>query len=145
MSVRELINPLWTEFSRMDAAYREIGERFNLSHAELGILHECWFRPGSTQKDVVRLWAQPKQIVHNAAKSLIREGWIRAEKSTDDKRMQKLFLTEEGKREAEPIVTRFARYETSIFEAMGEPEIRKLTSLLRMFADIAEEKKEELE
>lgn len=139
MDVREQINALWTEFSRLEEVYRDFAGRYGLSIAELGILHEAWFAEYTTQKSVCELFSSPKQIVYKACRQLLDLGWIRTEKSADDGRYQKIYLTSLGVQKAGPIVTEFASMERTIFLKLGEEDCRQLIRLMKKMSETAAE------
>ena len=139
MDIRDQINQLWREFSRLEATYRDFASHNGLSVAELGILHEAWVSGFTTQKQVTELWSSPKQIVYKACRKLVSEGWIRMEKSEEDGRMQKIYLTQTGIKKAGPVVQEFSSLEATKFKAVGEEDCRQLISLMKRMADAAAE------
>lgn len=139
MDIRDQINQLWIEFFRLEEIYRDFASCNGLSIAELGILHEAWFSGFTTQKQVTKLWSSPKQVVYNACRKLVSEGWIRMEKSKEDGRVQKLFLTENGIQKAGPVIQEFSSLEASIFRILGEADCRQLIGLMKKMADTAAE------
>ena len=139
MDIRDQINQLWSEYSRLEEIYRDFASSNGLSIPELGILHEAWVSGFTTQKQVTKLWSSPKQVVYNACRKLVSEGWIRMEKSDEDGRMQKLYLTEAGIQKAGPVVQDFSSLEASIFRAVGEEDCRQLIRLMKKMADTAAE------
>ena len=68
----------------------------NLSLSDYDMIHTIYHRPGITQEDLRRMYAQDKSTIARRAAKLEAEGYILRAPDPEDGRKKQLFVTEKG-------------------------------------------------
>lgn len=69
----------------------------NLSLSDYDMIHTVEHRPGITQEDLRRKYAQDKSTIARRAAKLEAQGYLERRPHPDDKRRKQLFITEKGR------------------------------------------------
>lgn len=69
----------------------------NLSLSDYDMIHTVEHRPGITQEDLRRKYAQDKSPIARRAAKLEAQGYLERRPHPDDKRRKQLFITEKGR------------------------------------------------
>ncbi len=98
-------------------------------------------REGITQKELSQELYVDKSTTAKAVKSLVSLGYIRKETSPDDKRFEKLYLTEKGQEIKEHIQNTFLELVEIATKSLSATEAEEAVRLLKTILDgLIEEK-----
>lgn len=98
-------------------------------------------REGITQKELSQELYVDKSTTAKAVKSLVSLGYIRKETSPDDKRFEKLYLTEKGREIKEHIQNTFLELVEIATKSLSAKEAEEAVRLLKTILDgLIEEK-----
>lgn len=98
-------------------------------------------REGITQKELSQELYVDKSTTAKAVKSLVSLGYIRKETSPDDKRFEKLYLTEKGQEIKEHIQNTFLELVEIATKSLSAKEAEEAVRLLKLILDgLIEEK-----
>ena len=98
-------------------------------------------REGITQKELSQELYVDKSTTAKAVKSLVSLGYIRKETSPDDKRFEKLYLTEKGQEIKEHIQNTFLELVEIATKSLSAKEAEEAVRLLKTILDgLIEEK-----
>lgn len=119
------VNSLWHQ--RLQALIAPLG----LRASQFDILANLLYRPGMTQQQLAEKIFVGRSNLSMALPDLENLGWIRRESDSEDRRIRRLFLTEEGDR-----ITRLAlKAECGLFDGMmgvlTEDECNQLGGFMR--------------
>lgn len=102
-------------------------------------------REGITQKELSQELYVDKSTTAKAVKSLVSVGYIRKEPSPDDKRFEKLYLTEKGQEIKEHIQNTFLELVEIATKSLSAKEAEEAVRLLKVILDgLIEEKQYQL-
>lgn len=102
-------------------------------------------REGITQKELSQELYVDKSTTAKAVKSLVSLGYIRKEPSPDDKRFEKLYLTEKGQEIKEHIQNTFLELVEIATKSLSAKEAEEAVRLLKVILDgLIEEKQYQL-
>ena len=125
-------------FKQYDDIYRSAAKKFDMPELTLWILYVLCEQSQCTQKDLVDLLLQPKQSIHSALKTMLKDGYVVLECSGDNRKNKYIRLTDKGRRLAENTADQIVRAENSAFLTLtaGERQtilelFERLTSSLR--------------
>lgn len=122
----ELIKRYCSYLQEWNASYEEYARSVGLSFTGLSILSALYKTENCTQKILCEQCFLPKQTVNAAVTAFYKKGWVRLEEMPEDRRNKTIRFTEEGKTEAERIVSKIRRCEQYAMEDLTEEERRVL-------------------
>lgn len=102
----------------------------HLSLSDYDMIHTIHHRPGITQEDLRRKYAQDKSTIARRAAKLEAGGYIIRRPHPEDGRRKQLFITEKGSAIRNAKVEAEAFYFQWLAEALNEEELTVLCSLL---------------
>lgn len=102
----------------------------NLSLSDYDMIHTIHHRPGITQEDLRRKYAQDKSTIARRAAKLEAEGYIIRRPHPEDGRRKQLFITEKGSAIRDAKVEAESFYFTWLTEDLSEEELSVLCPLL---------------
>lgn len=117
-------------FKRYEDIYRQAARKFEIPELALWVLYALREQPGCTQKDLVDLLLQPKQSIHTALRSLVRDGYVRLEYSEENRKSKHIHLTEAGRKLSESTADKIVRAETIAFLSLSDTERETMLRLL---------------
>jgi MarR family transcriptional regulator, transcriptional regulator for hemolysin len=91
--------------------------------------------PGSTHSDLVKQLEVEAPSVTSLVNGMERKGWVRQERSPEDARVKRLFLTASGRRVIETARVACAPVERRMEASLPEQERDALKRLLRLVVD----------
>ena len=118
----------------VDDVYHTLALKFGLSDSAMWIL--CTMRDAKrelTQSEIAQEMSMSRQTVNSAIKNLEKQGYLRLEAVTGDRRNKTLSFTEEGEAFAKRTVDRVLSLEHQIFESLEVEEQEQLTRILRKY------------
>lgn len=122
----ELIKRYCSYLHEWNASYEEYARSVGLSYTALSILSALYKTENCTQKILCEQCFLPKQTVNAAVTAFYKKGWVRLEEMPEDRRNKTIHFTEEGKAEAERIVSKIRQCEQYSMENLTEEERRVL-------------------
>lgn len=102
----------------------------NLSLSDYDMIHTIHHRPGITQEDLRRKYAQDKSTIARRAAKLEAEGYIIRRPHPEDGRRKQLFITEKGSAIRDAKVEAESFYFAWLTEELSEEELSVLCPLL---------------
>ncbi len=109
-----------------DEFFKEIG----LSAAQFDIMRMLWQRDGLTLGDLSRLCCCAPANVTGLADRLEKKGLLRRAADAKDRRVSRIFLTEDGRKLREPTARVIEKY-LALFQVLSTDELRKLVDTLK--------------
>ncbi len=91
--------------------------------------------PGSTQDAVAQLIAIDKSGIARAARELETLGYIRRETDDENRRQNRLYLTESGRSVLPVIRESFSEWGAKVTEGMSSEQIEQVIALLEMMSE----------
>ena len=122
----ELIKRYCSYLQEWNASYEEYARSVGLSYTALSILTALYKTENCTQKLLCEQCFLPKQTVNAAVTAFYKKGWVRLEEMPEDRRNKTIHFTEEGKAEAERIVSKIRQCEQYSMDNLTEEERRVL-------------------
>jgi DNA-binding MarR family transcriptional regulator len=131
-----MLTPLGLAFKRMMAMVeRETG----LSAPKWFVLVVLSKRDGAGQGEVSQLFEVDPSRVTRIAQALEGDGLVRRERDTDDNRVVRMYLTDEGRRRLRRLPALNRRMEERIRSVFSEEEYEELKRMLGLLAEAMKE------
>lgn len=132
------------QFSKMNALYHRLSQKFGIANSESEILYYLV----SSEKDVpiqeiIYFTCSPKQTVNSALRNMEKKEWIKLKKI--DSKSKLVCLTEKGKKQAEITVEKILAIEEQIFLSFKQEKVEEYLYFTKEFTDKLEDKLMELE
>lgn len=108
--------------------YEDYAKSAGLSFTSLSILSAIHDLPDCTQKQLCQVCFLPKQTVNAVVTSFYKKGWVRLEEVPTDRRNKTIQFTEQGRAEAQRILSHVQESERAAMSALSEEERRTLLS-----------------
>lgn len=127
------------QFSKMNALYHRLSQKFGIANSESEILYYLV----SSEKDVpiqeiIYFTCSPKQTVNSALRNMEKKEWIKLKKI--DSKSKLVCLTEKGKKQAEITVEKILAIEEQIFLSFKQEKVEEYLQFTNAFTDKLEDK-----
>ena len=129
----------------IDDVYHMLALKFGLSDSAMWIL--CTMREANrelTQAEIAQEMSMRRQTVNSAIKNLEKQGYLRLEAVSGDRRNKILSFTEEGETFVKRTVDRVLSLEHQVFENLEVEEQEKITQILRKYTRFMREGAEKI-
>lgn len=129
----------------VDDLYHMLALKFNLSDSAMWIL--CTMREANrelTQSEIAQEMSMSRQTVNSAIKNLVKQGYLRLEAVSGDRRNKILSFTEEGETFVKRTVDRVLSLEHQVFENLEVEEQEQITQILRKYTRFMREGAEKI-
>lgn len=129
----------------VDDLYHMLALKFNLSDSAMWIL--CTMREANrelTQSEIAQEMSMSRQTVNSAIKNLEKQGYLRLEAVSGDRRNKTLSFTEEGEAFVKRTVDQVLSLEHQVFENLEVEEQEKITQILRKYTRFMREGAEKI-
>lgn len=114
--------------SRLNRNFKEHG--FNLTYEQWQILTRLYERDGQTQNDLAAQNERDQASVSRLIDNLIKRGYVKREVHPSDRRVNKIILTAEAKRDQKELETCAQKTIVQASEGLSEKELSKILSVL---------------
>ena len=129
----------------IDDVYHMLALKFGLSDSAMWIL--CTMREAKrelTQSEIAQEMSMSRQTVNSAIKNLEKQGYLRLEAVSGDRRNKILSFTEEGETFVKRTVDRVLSLEHQVFENLEVEEQEQITQILRKYTRLMREGAEKI-
>ena len=129
----------------IDDVYHMLALKFGLSNSAMWIL--CTMREANrelTQSEIAQEMSMSRQTVNSTIKNLEKQGYLRLEVVSGDRRNKILSFTEEGETFVKRTVDRVLSLEHQVFENLEVEEQEKITQILRKYTRFMREGAEKI-
>ena len=129
----------------IDDVYHMLALKFGLSDSAMWIL--CTMREAKrelTQSEIAQEMSMSRQTVNSTIKNLEKQGYLRLEAVSGDRRNKILSFTEEGETFVKRTVDRVLSLEHQVFENLEVEEQEKITQILRKYTRFMREGAEKI-
>lgn len=129
----------------IDDVYHMLALKFGLSDSAMWIL--CTMREANrelNQSEIAQEMSMSRQTVNSAIKNLEKQGYLRLEAVSGDRRNKILSFTEEGETFVKRTVDRVLSLEHQVFENLEVEEQEKITQILRKYTRFMREGAEKI-
>lgn len=129
----------------VDDLYHMLALKFNLSDSAMWIL--CTMREANrelTQSEIAQEMSMSRQTVNSAIKNLVKQGYLRLEAVSGDRRNKTLSFTEEGEAFVKRTVDQVLSLEHQVFENLEVEEQEQITQILRKYTRLMREGAEKI-
>ena len=129
----------------VDDLYHMLALKFSLSDSAMWIL--CTMREANrelTQSEIAQEMSMSLQTVNSAIKNLEKQGYLRLEAVSGDRRNKILSFTEEGETFVKRTVDRVLSLEHQVFENLEVEEQEQITQILRKYTRFMREGAEKI-
>lgn len=106
-------------------------EQYNIGQGQIMFLLELYAEDGRNQEELSKVLQIDKGTTARAIKKLEEEGYLRREKDDNDKRSNKIFVTQKGLDVKENIFSVLSKWESTISESLDEEERLLVIKLLK--------------
>ncbi len=115
-------------------------KEFSLTSAEYPFLLALYCKEGQTQEELSSYLYIDKGATARVIKSLITKGFLRKEQDDQDKRCNRIFLTEKARREQENIRTCVLQWNAYITKGLDDETYQCIFAGLQTMVDQVEKK-----
>ena len=115
-------------------------KEFSLTSAEYPFLFALYHAEGQTQEELSSYLYIDKAATARVIKTLIAKGFVTKEQDDQDKRCNRIFLTEKAKQEQENIRNRVMQWNSYITEGLDEELYQCVFASLQMMVDQVEKR-----
>ena len=130
----ERFNQLWKQ---MDEIYHQYAKKHRISDMTLWLLYSLYQNSAAfTQRELCAEWHYPPQTVNSALKNLERQGYVRLESGSGNRKNKLVVLTEEGKELTQAMIAPLVQAEQNAFGGMEETEAETLLSLIEAYVEL---------
>ena len=129
----------------VDDLYHMLALKFSLSDSAMWIL--CTMREANrelTQSEIAQEMSMSRQTVNSAIKNLVKQGYLRLEAGSGDRRNKALSFTEEGEAFVKRTVDQVLSLEHQVFENLEVEEQEQITQILRKYTRLMREGAEKI-
>lgn len=129
----------------VDDLYHMLALKFSLSDSAMWIL--CTMREANrelTQSEIAQEMSMSRQTVNSAIKNLVKQGYLRLEAVSGDRRNKTLSFTEEGEAFVKRTVDQVLSLEHQVFENLEVEEQEQITQILRKYTRLMREGAEKI-
>ncbi|MCC3869834.1 MarR family winged helix-turn-helix transcriptional regulator [Terrisporobacter mayombei] len=106
-------------------------ERYNIGKGQFMYLLELYIEDGRNQEELAEVLKIDKGTTARAIKKLEENGFVRREKDENDKRSNRVYLTEEGKGIKDNIFFILNRWDEKMSEQLNKEERELMIKLLK--------------
>lgn len=110
-------------------------KEFSLTSAEYPSLLALYHREGQTQEELSSYLYLDKAAITRIIKSLIAKGFVIKKQDMQDKRCNRIFLTEKAKQEEEEIHKRVMQWNSYITQNLDEEHYLRIYNTLQSMVD----------
>jgi MarR family transcriptional regulator, organic hydroperoxide resistance regulator len=128
------IKSAWHAISRM---YNVYAAQYDMTMAIGYVLINIDKKGTPATKIAPALGLEPRSLTR-MLKSLEDKGWINRVADDDDKRIVKVFLTEEGKKKRDIAREGVLIFNTQVLDKIGEPKMKELINTLNKISKVVE-------
>lgn len=121
MNIREQVIVFNKLISRINGLYYKAEQDMGLNSYEVRVLYGLYIDEITFQKEIVEIYKMPKQTVNNIITALIKNGYVEAVQSAQDRRQKELRLTDAGNVYAAAILKPFLEFDENVAKRF-EPE-----------------------
>ena len=115
-------------------------KEFSLTSAEYPFLFALFHSEGQTQEELSSYLYIDKGATARVIKTLIAKGFVTKEQDDQDKRCNRIFLTEKAKQQQENIRNRVMQWNSYITESLDDETYQRIFSGLQTMVDQVEKK-----
>lgn len=108
--------------------------KHNVTASEIPVLFQLYHEEGITQDEIALRQALDKSAVTRIIQSMIKKGFLERKKDADDRRCNRIFLTEKGKALYPPIQASREKLNACLLSQMNESEQNEFIRLLSVAA-----------
>ena len=119
--------------SEWNASYEEYAKSAGLSYTSLSVLSAIYSNPGCTQKELAKRCFLPKQTVNAVITSFLKNGWVKLEEVSEDRRNKTVNFTETGITKAKEIMTKVHNSENKAMSGLTKEQREQLLELTKMY------------
>jgi MarR family transcriptional regulator, organic hydroperoxide resistance regulator len=123
------VHALWHQ--RLAAMLSEIGLRMS----QFDIMANLLYEPGMTQQRLAEKIFVGRSNLSMALPDLETTGWVRRDSDAEDRRVRRLYLTEEGERVARLALKAECRLLDEMMDALSEEECNQVGESMRRLGD----------
>ncbi|QIW15738.1 hypothetical protein A4G20_05035 [Pasteurellaceae bacterium RH1A] len=121
--------------SHLFGLYEGWAKSKGLNYASLAVLHALVKNTASTQKQIGRQWALPKQTLSATCQKLAKDGLIGFSNTETDGREKQLYLTEQGKAFATSLIYELDELEQQALDDFGRKRADKFVGEMMIFVE----------
>lgn len=116
---------------------------YSITSAEYSFLMSLFWQEGQTQEELSRHLAIDKAATARAIMTLCEKGYVRKQQDADDRRCNRIFLTELAKEHQQEIIQRVHQWSAYMTEGMDEASIAQTYDSLKQMVGIVETQQQE--
>ncbi|MEG0772432.1 MarR family transcriptional regulator [Clostridium sp.] len=109
--------------------------KYNITSAQLGVLIELWKKDGQSQKEIQQILEIKPASFTGLVSYLETKGFIKRISDAEDGRINRIFLTEEGKAIKEESFKEFLKTRDVMFKGFMKEEQQLLVCWLKKMCD----------
>ena len=113
-----------------------VGKPFGLTSRQMVSLVAVAQNPGATQKDVAEFIALDANTTSDLISRMIRKGYLKLQKSDEDRRSNILFVTKAGEKVLKQAAVDNPGYQKDLAENLTVKENKELSRLLRKMLEL---------
>jgi DNA-binding MarR family transcriptional regulator len=134
LPIDELDRPVTARISRLSRRLRHqidaVLDPFGLTGVQVGLLIRLDRSDGLVQADLGRRMAIEPATLTGIVQRLEREGWVRRSCDPDNRRLQRVWLTDKARETLPALQREQARHRRRVLSGLSAPELAQLESLL---------------
>ena len=135
----DIENSLTYLFTQVSTAYRnQLQKQMNvidLHSGQIFILFSLWEKDGKSQIELVRDLNLTPPTIYKMVDSLMRNGFVKSEKCTEDGRLMRVYLTDKGRQSKDAVETQLIFLEEDFFSVINQTEKLILMQILGKLKD----------
>lgn len=124
--------------SRMERRMVEVVGAHGMTLAQFDVLATLWTGEGITQQELAERLLVTKGNVVGLIDRVCRAKWVERRADPSDRRANRLYLTDQGRKRLSEVRPRVASHRTNLFGIFTGDELRQLYQFLRRLEDSVE-------
>lgn len=116
-------------FKQYDDIYRSVAKKFDMPELALWILYTLREKDKCTQKDLVDMLLHPKQSIHSALRTLVKDGYVVLECPETNRKSKYIHMTKKGIALAEDTADKIVCAENRAFLTLTDEERKTVLNL----------------
>lgn len=135
-SAKEMFDQFHHYWSAINTTYERYARTIGMSYSALEVLCEIYNADAAlTQRMICEITHLPKTTVNTIIKDLVKQNYLELQPMKNDRRQKGIFLTNEGRAYAQPIVEKMSASELQAFQTLDKQTMQAMIDGVKTYQE----------
>jgi DNA-binding MarR family transcriptional regulator len=123
-------------WSAINTTYERYARNIGMSYSTLEVLCEIYNADAAlTQRMICEITHLPKTTVNAIVKDMVKQNYVELQPMQNDRRQKGIFLTDEGRAYAQPIVEKMSTSELQAFQTLDKQTMQAMIAGVKTYQE----------